>query len=551
MTESHGSNQASGKASGSSLLASAFVCIVLFLLSIAGAINSGLILKEPDICFLLAVGRWIVEHGALPQTDPFSWGYLIAAPGRPYVIYQWLSEVVFYLVEKYCSTAGLLVLSAVLTAYAFFVVPLKMLRLAVKPAVCLAVSFWTLTVVFCHVSIRPELFSYLFTAMFLNALFRLYCSRRVSVSWGFVFVCCVISALWVNLHCLFVLMPLMLSGCLLIAFVEMLILKSQGGQSHAFEAKTLAIALLASSIATLLNPYFLSIYPFVLHILSDPINDTILELKPLTVDNLKSPFLYPFLTFCAFSAFQFLKHNAFLLKGGGLQQFLRKFQYGDLLFRIMLLFGTIAGFRSVRVVPLSALIAVTGLAFLWRRSFHESKPLSQFNEALRYLICGDRENSKQAAIVLKGWTVVSLAIAGLGAGLMVRIVPPELPQGSAAFQPPFKAIEYLRAAPQPQHLLNDPHFGVVMMWRVEKPPKLFIDARYYMYSKAWIDDYWEMVECRPRWKELLNKHSIDCVFVKPKTALAHALVNEANWKKMYEDENAIVLNRIDGTGEGM
>lgn len=526
-------------------MASAVVSIVLFLLAIAGAINSGLILKEPDICFLLAVGRWIVEHGSIPQSDPFSWGYLLADPGRPYVIYQWLSECCFYLVEKYFTAAGLLVVSAVLTAHAFFVVPLQMLRLATKPAVSLVVSFWTLTVVLCHVSIRPELFTYLFTALFLKSLFDLYESRRVDVSWSFVGICCVISALWVNLHCLFILMPLMLAGCLLIAFAEMLIMKSQGAQTHAFEAKTLAIALVGCLAATLLNPYFFSIYPVVFHILTDPINETILELKPLTLDSLKSPFLYPFLTFSLFTAFQFLKENRFLFRSGGAQQFLRKFQYGDLLFRALLLVGTVAGYRSVRMVPLSALFAVAGIAYLWSRRTRKDLA-TPFNEAIGRLIFGDGLKLEQALLVRLGFPIIYLCMAGLGAGLMVRIVPPELPQGSAAFQPPIKAIEYLRTMPfHPQKLLNDPHFGVVMMWHMEKPPKVFIDARYYMYSKAWIDDYWEMIECRSRWKELLAKYEIDCVFVKTKDPIARTLASERNWKKVYEDETATILSRVD------
>lgn len=122
---------------------------------------------------------------------------------------------------------------------------------------------------------------------------------------------------------------------------------------------------------------------------------------------------------------------------------------------------------------------------------------------------------------------------------------PELPQGSAAFHPPFKAIEYFNLPDvRPARLLNDPHYGVVMMWRLgDDCPKLFIDARYYMYSKSWMDDYWEMVSAKPKWRELLNKYEIDYIFVKSKAPLVSALERDSQWSCVYKDENAVILRR--------
>src|SRR5919197_4765573 len=42
---------------------------------------------DPDIWWHLRVGQWVVEHGTVPQTDPFS------QAGRPWVAYSWLYEV--------------------------------------------------------------------------------------------------------------------------------------------------------------------------------------------------------------------------------------------------------------------------------------------------------------------------------------------------------------------------------------------------------------------------------------------------------------------------
>src|SRR5690349_6491865 len=47
---------------------------------------------DADIWWHLATGRWVVEHRALPQTDPFS----MYGHNRPYVAYSWLFDVVVY-----------------------------------------------------------------------------------------------------------------------------------------------------------------------------------------------------------------------------------------------------------------------------------------------------------------------------------------------------------------------------------------------------------------------------------------------------------------------
>lgn len=543
MTESPNASIFKGGSNLTSVVAQAIVCLFLFLLVVAGAINSGLILKEPDICFLLAVGRWIVENQSLPASDPFSYGYLLADPGRPYVIYQWLSETCFYLVEKYTTTVGLLVLSGALTACAFFVIPSKMLSsMGVHPLANLGLSFWTLTLVVCHVSVRPEIFSYLFTALFLQALLKLYARPQTAISWRFVVICSLISTFWVNFHCLFILMPLLLALCLVVAVVEQLIAKCLNANTLAFEVQTLAIALAASMLCTLLNPYGFTIYPYVVHILTDPINDTIHELKPLTLETLKSPFFYPFITFSIFCGCQFVWSCAVIWRRGS--RYLRQdYIKGDFLFRLLLLVGTLIGYRSVRIVPLAGLIAVASLAILWYRARFQvpgfAKKMLPINLALERL----------TAISTVRWTITCTVSAAVGAGLMARIVPPALPQGSQAFQPPFKAIEYFRDAPPFERLLNDPHYGAVMMWRLEMLPKLFVDPRYYMYSKPWIDDYWEMLEARQRWRELLDKYQIDCVFVKAKAPLIKALMADPNWSCVYQDEVSAIVrrNRVDNS----
>src|ERR1700722_18829454 len=47
------------------------------------------VLGDGDTFWHIAAGRWMIAHGAVPTTDPFSFTFV----GRPWVAHEWLSEV--------------------------------------------------------------------------------------------------------------------------------------------------------------------------------------------------------------------------------------------------------------------------------------------------------------------------------------------------------------------------------------------------------------------------------------------------------------------------
>jgi hypothetical protein len=53
---------------------------LLTFVGVLGAARSTAMLSDPDTYWHLATGRWIVEHAAVPKTDPFSH----SMPGAPW-----------------------------------------------------------------------------------------------------------------------------------------------------------------------------------------------------------------------------------------------------------------------------------------------------------------------------------------------------------------------------------------------------------------------------------------------------------------------------------
>jgi hypothetical protein len=89
-------------------------------------------LTDPDSCWLLAVGRWIWAHGALPASDPFSWTaqghFPVGAGPGPYVPYQWLASLIFYALYSGLGAKSLLFFVSLMVVVADLLLPLLLVR---------------------------------------------------------------------------------------------------------------------------------------------------------------------------------------------------------------------------------------------------------------------------------------------------------------------------------------------------------------------------------------------------------------------------------------
>jgi hypothetical protein len=68
--------------------------------------SSATIFNDGDVSWHIAAGQWILDHGAIPRTDPFSFTWA----GQPWVPFEWLAEVVLagsYRLAGYSGVAAL------------------------------------------------------------------------------------------------------------------------------------------------------------------------------------------------------------------------------------------------------------------------------------------------------------------------------------------------------------------------------------------------------------------------------------------------------------
>jgi len=95
------------KAAGSTDLRQSLPLLLGVLLIPAALGSSGTIFNDGDVSWHIATGQWILDHRAIPRTDPFSFTWA----GRPWVPIEWLAEVLMAGAHRLAGYAGIAALA--------------------------------------------------------------------------------------------------------------------------------------------------------------------------------------------------------------------------------------------------------------------------------------------------------------------------------------------------------------------------------------------------------------------------------------------------------
>ncbi len=224
-------------------------------------------LRNPDLFWHLRAGEWMIAHRALPRVDSFSFTEV----GKPWVDFEWLSELIFAAARRLAGPAGLWALKAALVAAVVLALARAMRRAgADATARALLVSLWSAGAIL-YADLRPDLFSLLGLALVLGEIAgppRDLGARALAVAFaGF--------ALWASLHAGF--------AFGLAAFALAAAVRAVGGRRA--EARRLSALAAAGLAGTLATPYGLGPYRVLLsHAASAAdLSRYILEWRPIAL----------------------------------------------------------------------------------------------------------------------------------------------------------------------------------------------------------------------------------------------------------------------------
>jgi len=215
-------------------------------------------LSDPDMWWHVRTGRWILDHHAVPHTDPWSF----TAPHGHWVPTAWLSDTVFAAVWHLGGYQGIRVLRvalAGLVVVALWLVARRFTSNALAASFGLALALLPIAP---FLRERPQVIAYLFLCWLAVLLQQIMAGKRPPVV-GTV----LLTYLWANVHGSWVLAPAVVLGAGLLSWAS-----DRTRVPLAARCTVVALLSLASTFLTPAGPR-LGLWPIVVHRVAAPVTE--------------------------------------------------------------------------------------------------------------------------------------------------------------------------------------------------------------------------------------------------------------------------------------
>ena len=226
-----------------------WVCLLVLVYTMSAFITIRPIV-DPDIWWHLRTGQWVLDHGSVPWTDPFS----TYGANRPWVAYSWLFGVLVYGLYSGLGITGLVLYSLLGGLAATSCLLLLVLRF--ESRIPYAVALTAAGVAAMTPILAPR--AYLFTVCFFIVEVAVLWTARETGRTRALWTLPPLFAIWANLHIQFV------HGLLVLGFAvsEAMIVRLSRCRidQRVLPARASIVCIAACFIATLITPYGIAIY---------------------------------------------------------------------------------------------------------------------------------------------------------------------------------------------------------------------------------------------------------------------------------------------------
>ena len=472
---------------------------LLTLFGVLLGLAPGATLSDPDVYWHLAAGRWILEHGALPDGDPFS----NSMPGAAWMLQSWLTEVVFALLYRIGGWPALVIMAATCFAITLAYVT-RFLLARMEPVHALLFVGFAAGLLLTHLSVRPHVLTWPLLAVWIGAQVDASESHRRPPWWLLPVMC-----LWANLHGSFTL-GLALGGGLAL---DAIVAHPAAGRRQA--ALRWIVFLALAVLASMLTPNGWHALWYTVQVMRQ-------EFAQSVIAEWQSP---------NFHRIQGLEIWLLLVLTLGWS--------GRMVLplgRTLLLLGLVhLALVSGRSISTLGLVSPFILAAPLARHWYSRGPLGGGADAEHL----DRWFRALAAPARP----ISVAVAGgLAAAMLLTTVPAGSPSPDRAITPD-AALQAARAAPVSGEVLNSYNFGGYL---IGQGVKVFIDGRSDLYGDAFMKRYFDALTLKePQLLlPLLDEYRVGWTLLAPGTPAIAVLDRLPGWRRAYADELAVVHMRV-------
>src|SRR3989344_2985603 len=447
----------------------------------------------------LLLGEIITQTGQVPKTNLFSYTY----PDFPFINTHHLSEVIFFIIFSAFGSTTLLVVMTILMLIAYMLLVYGAKRFTKNVALISAASIIYLPILFERTDLRPEIFSFLLTAIFVVLLFR-YREKFTP----FIFALIPLEILWTNLHIYF---PI---GLILIGlfFLDAIVKNQKNILSK--PVLVLLLVLTGTSIGTLINPNGLSGALYPLHVFDNygyaiEENQNIFFLQSLGFQKPSFPYFIIAVPLLWFSLFLTLRKSRLI----------------DWLLAVIF---TVLALSAVRNFPL--FVFATFIPFVYSASLlYEKLSKTRMIANKRFKIL--------AVILVMG--ILLLQIKGIVAKKGIGAKEVAGAKNAASF---FEQ-NHLRGP-----ILNNFDIGGYLIYRFYPKERVFVDGRPEGYPKEFFQNtYIPMQQDEAVFAKQDEKYHFNTIFFSHTdqtpwaAAFLKSIVNNSHWRVVYLDDTAVIL----------
>ena len=461
-----------------------------------------------DFWWQLRTGQIIVSTGQIPYTDPFSW----TANGQAWLVQEWLTESLFYLLWTHTPSWCLVLYKTLLGTVA--------IALVMRRTQDRKVGFWIIVAAGVlsgyglrpYIDLRPQMVTFVGIAALLWLLDAYNAGRARWLPWALpaAFV------LWANMH------SGVLVGLALFAIWFLAELAQRWFRRAGYAGlPRLGLAGLVAAAGISLNPNGIHLYAYPAQVLSHPkVMDYITEwFSP----NFHRPIVLAF--------------EMTLLGCVALIGIRRRARWTDL--ALLVAVGHLALY-SMRNTAVFALVAVPPLA----------EALQAFLSSLGARVRWDRLPSGRQTSGRAGVAVIALALLGLGIWTHAPRQAPADWFDTVSWKSyfPVEAARRLKAGQWPGPIYNDYSWGGYLIWHAYPEVQVFTDGRAEVYYESGaFDDERKIHYALKGFEDTLERRGVRTVLTRDTYALARSLDRNAAWELVFEGKPGIVYTRREAT----
>jgi hypothetical protein len=474
-----------------------------------------------DFWWHMATGRLIVEQGAIPTADSFSF----TRAGEPFYNQGWLAQLLMYGLHQLGGIPLIYIVQALVIVLAYGLLLRLCLWRTGQVRLSVGLLFATVLLSFDNWLVRPQSYAFVLFAGFLTVLteYRLGGKNRL-------WLLPPLMVVWVNLHGSFVLGGVLIAITLAAEWLKRRIASwreitrwaSQpiGAPEdvlarHEPERPVPLLPLLlwgaATALALLLNPRGPAVLGYVRNLLgTSAVTSLVTEWAPPSIREPGGTIFFLFLFLCI----------------AVLTYARRRPDLTDMLLAGAFLWNALGAGRNVVwfgfvATPLLVAQAATLLA---------------------------PQKQARAAAGLPALNAVLIGLLGLMLALALPWLKPALlPPSVGALltkDTPVEAVSFLRSQPdRPRRLFHSEAYGSYLIWAAPEQP-VFIDTRIELYPYQQWRDYINLSQ-GSNVATLLQKYQIDGLLlsVEHQEGLIEAIRREGGWVERYADEQSVYFTR--------